>query len=1158
MPVYKFRYFEQALDSVLGQTYPALELIICDDSAGGQFAEMAEQKQALASFPIRYFKNEIRLGEHGSTAKGIQLARGKYIKFLHDDDVLQPDCVAELVAVMESDPSVAMASSRRQRIDAEGQLLPNILATCFPFSDNVLVDGPELVSFLAEYTINFIGEPSCVMARRADLLEIGGQLMSLNGCLIHWVGDLALYAKLLQRGNLAFLSKPLTSFRVSQDQFSQVGRDQLGIGDQGHADFRRSIRELGWFLAERDSRFVRVAPITHLKARVFKSVDVLAAIQRASGLGGVSLSDWLEARRPSNAQQVLIEQRLEALGGGPHIAILLVEREGEQAAVELTLASLETTNLYRNMVVRVVTSPTSAGVSDRSAEGEWVACLNRAIADLQADWILLVEAGVEFTASGLLIAALDLGDAPESCLAVYADEVMRQDDGELGLALRPDLNLDLLLSFPASMSRHWLFRCASLQAQGGFADGFGQAFELEYQLRLIEQQGLAGIGHISEPLLASDVLKMRDSADERAVIERHLRARGYEQPHLGARIPGCYQLDYGHVQQPLVSILIVVKGQLAQIQRCMDTLLENTAYPHYEVMLLDHGNDVVDVCNWLAAVEQMGSERIRVVRFGSEVSREALCNQAALQARGGLLLWLGAGGGILERDWLQQLLNHALRPEVGAVGCKLLSADGKIHHAGLLLGLDGPAGRAFEGLGHDEPGYMQRLHVEQNYSALSAECLMLRRELFIESGGFDESHLLSRWADVDLCLRLRQAGYLNVWTPRAQLLMDAPLLPDPTAEEEDAMYARWLPQLARDPAYNPGFGLNSGKSFLLADWQLAWRPLQGWKPVPTVLAHPADRFGCGHYRVMQPLKAQQDAGLIEGIVTAGLLPVTELERFDPDVVILQRQIGEQRLEAMRRMKAFSRAFKVYELDDYLPNLPLKNAHRQHMPKDILKSMRRGLACVDRFVVSTEALAEAFADMHGEIRVVENCLPTHWWLGLQAERRVSTRPRVGWAGGLGHAGDLELIADVVIELANEVDWVFFGICPEKIRPYVKEIHAGVAINSYPAKLASLNLDLALAPLEQNLFNECKSNLRLLEYGACGFPVISSDVRCYQGGLPVTRVKNRFRDWVDAIRMHLSDLDATAKAGDELRAQVLEGWMLEGSNLEDWHKAWLPGL
>src|SRR5690606_39583836 len=118
------------------------------------------------------------------------------------------------------------------------------------------------------------------------------------------------------------------------------------------------------------------------------------------------------------------------------------------------------------------------------------------------------------------------------------------------------------------------------------------------------------------------------------------------------------------------------------------------------------------------------------------------------------------------------------------------------------------------------------------------------------------------------------------------------------------------------------------------------------------------------------------------------------------------------------------------------------------------------------------------------------------------------------------------------------------------PYIHEFHAGLFIQQCPSVLASLNLDLALAPLEQNLFSECKSNLRLLEYGACGYPVICSDVRSYQDRLPVTRVKNRFKDWVDAIRGHINDLDAAARAGDELRAAVQGAWMLEADHLEAW--------
>lgn len=211
--------------------------------------------------------------------------------------------------------------------------------------------------------------------------------------------------------------------------------------------------------------------------------------------------------------------------------------------------------------------------------------------------------------------------------------------------------------------------------------------------------------------------------------------------------------------------------------------------------------------------------------------------------------------------------------------------------------------------------------------------------------------------------------------------------------------------------------------------------------------------------------------------------------------------------------------------------------------------------MDRFVVSTEALAEALSGFHHDIVVVNNRLDMGWWGELPVSaRRTSNKPRVGWAGGAGHTGDLEMIVDVIKALADEVDWVFMGMCPDKLRPYVREFHPGVRIDLYPAALARLNLDLAVAPLEDNLFNTCKSNLRLLEYGMCGYAVVCSDSVTYRGNLPVTRVRNRFRDWVDAIRMHVHDLDATERAGDALRDRVRKDWMLDEIGREQWRRAW----
>lgn len=1160
MPAYKAAYLKEALQSLQEQTYRPLELVVCDDCRTDEVRQVVDEYRGILDFPVHYSYNETRLHESKNLARCVSLASGEYLKFLYDDDVLQPECVERMVAAMRDRPGIALVSSRRRRIDEQGRQLPDILATALPFSEDALVDGIGLTSFLAEYTVNFIGEPSTVLCRREAVAAFGDQVMALNGVPIRWVGDLALYVKLLQEGDLAFLSAPLVDFRVSREQFSQIGRDKPGIGDKGHQDFRQAVRDLGWYIEDGD-QWVEVSPLHRQQAP--ERVDLLANLRRAHALSEMNerFDEWLEERKPIPAQKRLIDAHLQANGMGVQIEVLLSVSE-DAAALQATLDSLgAAAELYPNVCVTLLAEQppqVSSGLRLRhqpvDADGLGVA-LNTALHGSTADWLLLAYAGDIFTTSGLMIAGLELMTAA-GCRAVSTDLVLRGEDGSQGPALRPDFNLDLLISFPASQARHCLYNREALLEMGGFDAGYPRALEFDLLLRLVEEGGLGGLAHLSEPLLSTPAARLQANPDEERTLQRHLLARGYERARVLSPLPGRYQIDYGHAGQPSVSILIVLRDQLAAVQRCVMSLLEHTAYPNYEILLADNASENPATRQWLAGVEQMAAERVRVLRSGEPLADARLKNLAATHAHGDYLLLLRPEAAVFQGEWLGELVNQAQRPEVGIVGARTLDGERRITHAGLVLGLRGIAGHAFIGEDMNATGYMNRLQVAQNYSAVSDGCLMIRKALFDELGGLDEGDFAERGGDVDLCLRAGEAGYLVVWTPHATLLHSPATEAEPV-ELQDAFYARWLPRLARDPAYNPNFSrVRNRAGFVLTDTQLTWRPLT-WQPVPTVLAHFADTFGCGHYRVIQPFREQREHGLIDGVVTHGLLHVADLERYAPDVIVLQRQIGDERLEAMRRMKAFSNAFKVYELDDYLPNLPLKSAHRRHMPKDILRSLRRGLGYVDRFVVSTPALAEAFADLHGDIRVVQNCLVPQWWGELAAgQRQRSAKPRVGWAGGAGHTGDLELIADVVKALADEVEWVFFGMCPEALRPYIHEFHPGVPIDRYAAKLASLDLDLALAPLEDNLFNQCKSNLRLLEYGACGFPVVCSDNRAYAGDLPVTRVKNRFLDWVEAIRMHLADLDTTARLGDELRDKVRGEWMLSDANLDRWHRAWQP--
>ncbi|WP_152664411.1 glycosyltransferase [Stutzerimonas chloritidismutans] len=1213
------KYLASAIDSVLNQTYQFFEIIIVDDASSDGTGKVIREYLSLYPDKIKAVFLTENEGPARASNRAFEIATGEYIAFLGSDDRMLPDRILQQAKFLNENPLCVGVFSDVYIIGADGRRAAQVTGNELLFNQSFknlrrqlltgnFINAPsamvrrvdllavggyspllryvqdydlwgrllqrgkleKLFERLTEYRVHDSNMSIFVSAKSRPQLAI--ELISvivqftriwpleslLDRSLFSEddrVKALLELAGLLQLVDYHYLGKPaLASARAYEIVLlaSQIDAvSSLRAKQHLEACFAEG------FAAESLS-FLRL--LNHKATWFVEPINALGYSQ--SGLGGLAepmcVDDWLKARSFTSIQKYQVSKFLQQRSQGPSVAVVLLDLHGEPEKVMTSLASLSQPHQLYTSIQPIVLTVNEIVVDEvvQVSTETWLAQLNEILSKAEFDWFVVASAGDEFTANGLLMAGLELLVSPE-CRAVYCDEIYRQADGNLGVALRPSFNLDYVLSFPTGMARHWLFRRDVFLEAGCFNTQFPNAFEFEFILRLVNQGGLAGLGHISEPLLITEMPVLANVEDERLAIIRHLQARGYPDAQVTAAKPGRYHLEYKHAGNPVVSILIMAGKHLSKLQRCIEGLLGSTAYQAFEILLVESHplNQVVH--EWLLALAELQEAKLRVVQPASQ-NMATMLNEAANQASGDYLLFLAPDTATLEEDWLDNLLNHAQRAEVGGVGGRLLTPDGKIAQGMQILGLQGPLGNPYIGEKIDEPGYMQRLQVDQNVSALSQDCLMLPRDLFIQLKGLDEKGVPSPYAVTDLCLRIREAGYLLVWSPSVQLMLDRQDSTQVTAQHQDAMYAKWLPQLARDPAYNPNFSLVQPGGFKLADTQISWRPLDAWRPLPVVLAHPADTMGCGHYRVMQPFNALCEAGMVDGGISEGLMHVVDFERYDPDAVILQRQIGEVRLEAMRQMKAFSRAFKVYELDDYLPNLPMKSVHRQHMPRDIVKSLRKGLSYVDRFVVSTDVMAEAFADFHPDIRVVKNRLDPRWWGGLPVSaRRISKKPRVGWAGGSSHTGDLEMVADVVKELAGEVEWVFFGMCPEKLKPYVHEFHEGVAIEIYAKKLASLNLDLALAPVEQNLFNECKSNLRLLEYGACGFPVICSDVRCYQGdGLPVTRVKNRFRDWVDAIRAHINDLDSAARAGGELRSAVLNGWMLEGENLEAWRKVWLP--
>lgn len=185
-----------------------------------------------------------------------------------------------------------------------------------------------------------------------------------------------------------------------------------------------------------------------------------------------------------------------------------------------------------------------------------------------------------------------------------------------------------------------------------------------------------------------------------------------------------------------------------------------------------------------------------------------------------------------------------------------------------------------------------------------------------------------------------------------------------------------------------------------------------------------------HSRLLGPMETLRDAGHIDGAVIAGVPSLVEIERFKPSSIVLQRPLADAGLLTLRRLRAFSQAFKVYDLDCY----PQVYEGGSGAGEDLLRRMHFGMMQADRVLVATAALAELVQGRHDDIRVLENVLPASWGR-LQGKRRAGQRPRVGWMG----CHDAYLLAEVVPMLAAEVDWVVLGDCPAALRPYLKEHH-----------------------------------------------------------------------------------------------------------------------
>lgn len=391
-----------------------------------------------------------------------------------------------------------------------------------------------------------------------------------------------------------------------------------------------------------------------------------------------------------------------------------------------------------------------------------------------------------------------------SLLALYGDGLAQQRAGGPAFPiLPPAFDPDLLMAVdylgPLALRRDAL-------------PGSPPASATEAALRIAEQHGPGAIGHLPG-LLYLRQPGQSPSPGRLDAVRAHLDRTGRSSSTAMAEAAGLIRVTHPLPETPLVSVIVPTRDRLDLLRPCLDSLRSRTAWPALEILVCDNGSRETETLSYLRAFAEEG--RGVVVPYPGPFNFAAMNNAAAAQARGRLLVFMNNDVEAFRPDWLVAMARHALRPDIGAVGAKLLDGAGRIQHGGIVLGTGGLVTHAYRHYPGDAPGYLSTLRTAHRVSAVTAACLMVEADKFRAVGGFDAERFAVDFNDVDLCLRLNAAGLRTLMAPEAVLHHREAASRRWTDEararhgrEITALKERWGPLLAQDPHYNRGFDPN--------------------------------------------------------------------------------------------------------------------------------------------------------------------------------------------------------------------------------------------------------------------------------------------------------------------------------------------------------------
>ena len=700
MTAYKPQFFAAALNSAIHQSWQNLQIVVCDDSEGSEIEAIVNK---LDDARIIYKKNPQRLGGRKNYLQAFDLSSGAYIKFLNDDDLLHPQCVERMVTVLQSENEVTLVTSHRQTIDEFDQALPDMHHNTPPVEVDSRIEGTSAVEVLLRHCVNFIGEPTTTLFRRADLAGTEPNIFSFGGRAALRNGDVTMWVNLLSKGDLAYLTDTLSYFRMHPAQ-RQTEADYLSEADNAWRQIQFDAQRMG-LLGQKSSDQLISSPLAN-----YQSGETLDA-----PIPALRILDKHE-RQLSDAQHAELQKAMEMHQDGnadkAHQVFGRILREAPghpDAILGLALTSKVLIGMHAGLsYLRLLTEKYPDYAAGHNEMGR----------------VLLEEKEVKHA----LISFRNAIEADAAYLPARKSLTgLLISSGNINAALN---NLrQTTAAFPEDAETLVSLVQTCIEA--------GKTSEAEDHLQSLKQ-----LDPQNQQLPRLQLIV--HGANAAATPEE-----GEQESDVTVEAAG----------QELVSIIIPVYNNLQFTHKCLAAVFQNTAYTNYEVIVIDNAS-TDDTAVYL---ENLNDDRVRVITNEDNQGFVGACRQGVEAADGSYLLFLNNDTEV-QPNWMSALVKTFERyPDCGAAGAKLVYPNGHLQEAGAIIFKDGFGWNFGRGLSPNDP----RFNFVREVDYCSGAALMVSKTAWDTTGGFDERYAPAYYEDTDLCFALRKASYKVYYQPQS-------------------------------------------------------------------------------------------------------------------------------------------------------------------------------------------------------------------------------------------------------------------------------------------------------------------------------------------------------------------------------------------------------